>query len=175
MGFFAASPQMAPPPLLATADLSLVRSDTNSPASLHRHNSIPVKALSIRQPWVWFIFEPPPKIRKPVENRTWPAPRELIGHWILLHAAKGGTHKEWDEACAFAAKCGVTMFPQFDTVERGGIVGSVRLTACVRKFDSSWFVGPFGHVFSDPYPMRFAPLVGQQGYFDAIYDPPRGV
>jgi hypothetical protein len=132
-----------------------------------------VKAISIRAPWWYFILHTPAPFCKDVENREWPAPRELVGKNILIHAAKGGSRREFEEACEFALKkCGVLLLPNFETIERGGIVGMVKLRGCVRTSSSPWFTGKFGHLLGNPYPMRFAPLVGQTGYFDAVYDPP---
>lgn len=131
-------------------------------------------ALSVRGPWWWFMFYLPQEQRKDVENRSWWAPRELIGHDIQIHAAKGMTKREFDEGCAFALKCGATKLPQFDALHRGGIVGVVRLVRCVRSSPSPWFVGKFGFVLARPYPIPFVPCIGQTGFFDPLSAPKWG-
>lgn len=124
-----------------------------------------MKALSVRGPWWWWFFRGEPW-RKDVENRGWPAPKELIGRNILIHAARTCTQRDFDEACQFAARAGALMFPQFDTMKRGGIVGMVRLVRCVRLSESPWFVGRFGFVFDKAYPLPFEPCDGQPGFFE---------
>lgn len=122
-------------------------------------------ALSIKQPWAWLIVEG----WKGIENRDWPAPKQHLGRNVLIHASKSKVRKEWDEACEFALKAGATMLPDFAEVDRGGIVGMVKLSRCVTKSSSPWFVGRFGHVFTDPYPMPFMPCIGQTGYFTPTF------
>lgn len=125
-------------------------------------------ALSIRQPWPWFIlcgFA----WAKDVENRDWPLPRDYLGHNCLIHAGKAMTQREFDEACQFAAEAGATMFPKFDELKRGGIVGMVKFTKCVRLSSSPWFSGKFGFVISEPYPLPFRRCQGQLGFFKPVF------
>ncbi len=116
-----------------------------------------MKALSIRQPWAWCILH-----GKPVENRTWWTP--YTGP-LLIHAAKGMTLAEYKECRNFAASLGLTV-PPADELERGGIVGKARLTACVTNHPSEWFFGPYGLVLEDVHPLPFRPLKGQLGLFE---------
>jgi hypothetical protein len=123
-----------------------------------------MKALSIRQPWAWFILCGHPWA-KDVENRDWQHLCRERGN-LLIHAAKGMTKKEYDDACKFARTAGATMFPQFDDLKRGGIVGMVKLVDHVRRHKSKWFEGPTALVFTDPYPLPFRPYPGQLGFFE---------
>lgn len=121
-------------------------------------------ALSIRQPWAWLILH----AGKDIENRDWPT--KVRGR-VLIHAAKGMTHDEWDDAWDFARGPGaspaaVDSGVTFDAIERGGIVGSVEIVDCVRQHRSRWFVGRHGFVLRDPMPMIFTPYKGQLGFFD---------
>lgn len=130
-------------------------------------------ALSIRQPWASLIL----KAGKNIENRDWPT--KLRGR-ILIHAAKGMTRAEHEDAIAFA----VTAIKRdtrnhgapprtlrdlgfaFEDLPRGGIVGSVEIVACVTDSASPWFVGKYGFMLRDPQPLPFTPWKGQLGFFD---------
>lgn len=131
-------------------------------------------ALSIRQPWASLIL----KAGKDIENRCWPT---KVRDRILIHAAKGMTRGEHDDAIAFGiaairadpknagANKVVTLRDlgfAFDDLQRGGIIGSVEIVDCVSKSDSPWFVGDFGFVLRDPQPLPFVPWKGRLGFFD---------
>lgn len=123
-----------------------------------------MKAISIRQPWPWFIlcgFE----WAKDVENRDWKHKCHERGN-RLIHASKRMTVKEFDQACEFALLAGATMLPKFDELKRGGIVGMFNITGHVRLSASPWFVGPTALTFTDAYPMPFHPCAGQLGFFE---------
>lgn len=126
-----------------------------------------MKALSIRQPWCWFILCGHPWA-KDVENREWWAPREVVRTNILVHAAKTMTKGDYNDACAFALKAGATLLPEFDSLQRGGIVGMVYLSKVVRISTSRWFVGRFGFVLENPYPVPFRACQGQTGFFTPV-------
>ena len=131
-------------------------------------------ALSIRQPWAWFILCDHPKA-KDVENRQWSAAylatqQRLCppGRDILIHASKGMTRQEFEDACKFALDCGCTMLPQFDTVLRGGYVGIVRVERYCKSSKSRWFVpGSVGLNLTCPYPIPFEPAIGRLGFWKA--------
>lgn len=117
-------------------------------------------ALSIRQPWASLIL----KAGKDIENRCWPT--KVRGR-ILIHAAKGCTRDELENALDFAEEaCGTRYSVDLKTIARGGIIGSVEIVDCVSKSDSPWFVGDFGFVLRDPQPLPFVPLNGRLGFFD---------
>jgi len=128
-------------------------------------------ALSIRQPWAWFILEGAPW--KDYENRDWTdeyAKAQLtrcpVGSNFLIHASAGMTVREFDEACAFAVSCGVRVTPRFDALRRGGIVGMVKFEGMVRSSSSPWFCGPLALKLSNAYPLPFRPLKGMLGFFN---------
>ena len=121
-----------------------------------------MKAISIRQPWAWLIIEG----HKPIENRTWAT--RFRGD-IQIHAAKGCTQTEYDEAVAFVRSFAPTIaarIPALDKLERGGIVGMVTITDCVRRHPSRFFVGPFGFVMERPYPLPVRAMRGMLGIFN---------
>lgn len=123
-------------------------------------NDKEMKAISIRQPWAWMILN----AGKDVENRDWKWLCKERGD-ILVHASKGMTHREYDEACEFAASLGVGNVPAFDRLKRGGIVGMVRVIDHVRHHKSKWFFGPTALVLSKPYPLPFRACPGELGFF----------
>jgi hypothetical protein len=129
--------------------------------------------LSIRQPWASLIL----KAGKDIENRNWPTRRR--GR-IFVHAAKGMTRDEHEDAIAFAvaairadprnadtAKQTTLRDLGFDleALPRGGIIGSVEIVDCVRSSTSPWFVGDYGFVLRDPRPLPFVPWKGALGFF----------
>ena len=125
-----------------------------------------MKALSIRQPWAWMILN----AGKDIENREWCT--GLRGR-ILIHASKGMTAEEWDYAWNYSPSprhpnpCPMV---SFDTIPRGGIVGSVEIVDCVRRHPSSWFFGPYGFVLRNPIVLPFIPCRGQLNFFDVPED-----
>lgn len=117
-----------------------------------------MKAISIRQPWAWLIVQG----HKPVENRQWPT--RFRGP-VLIHAAKGMTRDEYEDARSHAAHLGITI-PAFDELERGGIVGQATITDCIDDSPSPWFFGRYGFLLADPRPLPFRPVRGQLGFFE---------
>lgn len=122
-----------------------------------------MRALSIRQPWAWLIMH----AGKDIENRTWPT---SVRGRVLIHAAKGMTIDEWSDAWEFAGPASRQLGRDADltanTVERGGIVGSVEIVDCVSASGSRWFCGPFGFVLRNPLPLPFMPYRGALQFFE---------
>lgn len=129
----------------------------------------PMRAISIRQPWASLIVLG----YKDIENRTWPT--KVRGD-ALVHAAKGMTRDEYDDAMEFAMSI---MSPRhfdwervgelgldFDKIPRGGIIGQVNIVDCVTSSESRWFVGRFGFVLRDAKELPFRPLKGALGFFE---------
>jgi hypothetical protein len=136
-----------------------------------------MKALSVRQPWVWAIL----CAGKPVENRT----RDFTGGYrgpVLLHASSGMTRREYDEARyfvqSFAPEIAVR-FPYYyshpawnapASEQRGGIVGVFNLVDVVKQHPSPWFCGPYGFVIDQPRVLPFTPMSGTLGLWDVCVD-----
>lgn len=123
---------------------------------------LPEVALSIRQPWAWAIVAG----IKDIENRSTFAcskagfdPRP-----IAVHAAKGMTRDEYEEAAEFMAELGVAC-PRPDALVRGAIIGGTTVSAVVKHHDSPWFFGPRGLVLQDSFACAPIPSVGALGYF----------
>ncbi|WP_423454345.1 ASCH domain-containing protein [Ottowia sp. VDI28] len=131
-------------------------------------------ALSIRQPWASLII----KAGKDIENRDWSTP---VRGRILVHAAKGMTRDEHEDAIVFAVSAirtdprnvGATRTRTlrdlgfaFEDLPRGGFVGTVEIVDCAQSSASPWFMGRYGFALRDPQPMDFVPWKGQLGFFE---------
>lgn len=123
-----------------------------------------MKALSVRQPWAWLILN----AGKDIENRDWPT--RMRGR-VLVHTGKGMTRDEYDGAAELLAdityaRGTAIQLPEFNALERGGIVGSIEIVGCVEDHDSPWFFGDYGFVLRDPIILPFRPFRGELGFFN---------
>lgn len=123
-----------------------------------------MKALSIRQPWAWLIVQG----HKPLENRTW---------WtnfrgaMLIHASQGMTQQEYEDVHNFLLSKErlqhlAASLPAPAALERGGIVGSAELHACVTESDSPWYMGAYGFMLRNVQPLPFRPYRGALQFFE---------
>lgn len=125
--------------------------------------TVPVKALSVRQPWAWAILF----AGKDIENRSWQAVNRGL-HFrgsIAVHAAKGMTRREYEVARDFMASIGVEC-PLPCDLWRGVVIGTVEVVDVVRESASPWFTGPRGLVLRDPKPSLPTPVSGALGFFN---------
>ena len=81
-----------------------------------------------------------------------------------MHASKGMTRDEYEEASWTAEDNGVTL-PPYEQLERGGIVGKARIVDCVSRSESPWFFGEYGFVLRDAKPLPFHECKGALGFF----------
>lgn len=126
--------------------------------------SLATKALSVRQPWAWAIIH----AGKPVENRSAASVRHMNFAGvtsIAIHAARGMTREEYEEAAEFMVSIGVICPPARDLL-RGGVIGAVDVLGVVSESESPWFFGPRGIVLANPQPCEFIPARGLLGLFD---------
>lgn len=120
--------------------------------------------LSIRQPWVYAIFN----LGKDIENRTW---KTAVRGPVLIHAGKGLTRTDYDFFVDYVTNdtaksiLGPVTVPPMKALERGGIVGLVDIVDCVTDTPSPWFMGDVGFVLANPRPLPFTPYAGQLGFF----------
>lgn len=128
--------------------------------------TLPQKALSIRQPWAWAILY----AGKDIENRDWPTKGRGA---FCIHASKGMTKGEYEDCLQTAHQISLVKpfpsglaLPGFDELERGGIVGVARITGCVSNSESPWFFGRYGFQIADVRPVPFIPVKGALGFFD---------
>ncbi|WP_230938422.1 ASCH domain-containing protein [Burkholderia multivorans] len=123
-----------------------------------------MKALSIRQPWAWLVTAG----HKDIENRTWPT--SYRGP-LLIHASKGMTRAEYEDAMRFALVAGAPYaeLQRFDESARGGIIGVADLFDCVppSRRSSPWHTdGCYGLAVRNARPLPFIPYKGQLGIFE---------
>lgn len=128
-----------------------------------------MKAISIRQPWATLIV----LFGKDIENRCWAT--RFRGP-VLIHAAKGMTYDEWEDAIDFARPM-LRQLPEDQitlaeqalrriALPRGGIIGSAVITDCVTQHASPWFMGEHGFVLAEVKPLPFRPFKGALGFFE---------
>ncbi len=115
-----------------------------------------MKALSIRQPWAWLIVNG----YKDIENRTWAT--NFRGS-VLIHAGKTPDDVSLLEIIYYY---GLDLDPAEVVVQYGGIVGQAEITACVRRYESKWFHGPYGFVLQNARPLPFLSNRGSLGLFE---------
>jgi hypothetical protein len=118
----------------------------------------PMLALSIRQPWAWAIIHAGKDVENRSENMARRAER-LIGQIILIHAGKtvdsGGFNTLENFGIAYP-----------DDLPLGGIVGSARIEAVVRRHPSRWAKrGEWQIVLANARPRPFRLCRGQLGFF----------
>jgi hypothetical protein len=136
-----------------------------------------IPALSLRQPWGALVVH----FGKPIENRRW---NTSFRGSFLIHAAKGMTRLEFDEALEFArAALGDKCPSEAElraTLQFGGIIGRARLVEVVPPqtnlslvddyppgIDRRWHMpSQYGFVLADVEPIVFRPWRGQLGFFD---------
>jgi hypothetical protein len=130
-----------------------------------------LKALSVRQPWANAVIY----LGKDVENRTQASLRHMnfAGVYrIAIHAAKGMTRDEYDDAAGFMRQVIGVECPPAIELARGGIIGTARVVWIVKESKSPWFFGPGAIVLADPRPCEFIPARGQLGLFNWEPAPP---
>lgn len=123
----------------------------------------PPVVISVRQPWAFLIIY----AGRDIENRDWSTKHR--GR-TLIHAAKNMTRDEYEWAVWFCNNIRARHpfpchLPPMQSLQRGGIIGSVEIVDCVSKSQSPWFRGRYGFVLRDPQPLPFYPCRGQLGFF----------
>jgi hypothetical protein len=132
---------------------------------------LPHVALSVRQPWAWAIIYAGKDIenRSPAAIRHFGIPIEetegVVAHRICIHASRGMTRDEYDDAAAFMKSIGVEC-PRPDQLVRGGIIGTVDVEDIVDEHESEWFFGPCGLLLANAKPCAPVFLPGALGYFN---------
>jgi hypothetical protein len=92
-------------------------------------------AISFLQPWLWAIIEG----HKPVENRSWKPPRNIVGQVIALHASRG-----WDSdgRVMIEKLLGEAAAHSCMVAPRGAIVGTARVAGAFQPGGRAELVGP---------------------------------
>lgn len=146
-----------------------------------------MKILSLKQPWACLVVY----FGKHLENRRWST--RFRGEF-LIHASKGMTRREFDEALEFSRPILGDSCPTEERLREmlrfGGIVGHARLVSviapcnpiarmmvrpgpgkdaslCICRAGEPWHMGDqFGFVLTDVVPLPFRPCKGRLGFFE---------
>lgn len=128
--------------------------------------NLPKFALSIRQPWAHCILH----LGKTVENRDWST--RFRGR-VCIHSAKGMTRSEYEDCLGLVQEISTispfpsgSLFPAFEELRRGGIVGTAEIVDVVTAMDSPWFFGKYGFLLKDPQPCDLIPVKGALSFFE---------
>jgi len=100
-----------------------------------------------------------------VENRDW---RTKHRGWTLIHASKNVDLAGYEWVKKNLPEI-YPLIPSPDEIEKGGVVGIVRIVDCVDYHVSIWFFGKYGFVLEEPLPFPFYPAQGQVGLFNINY------
>lgn len=134
-----------------------------------------MKALSLTQPWGWLVIHG----GKDVENRRWNT--RLRGRF-LVHAAKGMTEDQYEDAVLFALQAGgqelACRIPSPRELERGGIVGVAELFEVLPpahefppsfRANHAWHMPEqFGFRLRNVEPLPFLPCKGALGFWGSF-------
>jgi hypothetical protein len=152
-----------------------------------------VKALTLRQPWAWMIATGIVRadgvtVRKTIENRRW---NTSFRGQFLIHAAKGMTRGEYDEAIEWIAdeiELGTgdraLAFPRPDKLKRSGIVGLATLVDVIPPCKPDLFGGckhlwhmpeQYGFILEDIKPLPFVAMNGALGFHNVPDDVLRAI
>ncbi|HWA29059.1 MAG TPA: hypothetical protein VG734_25640 [Lacunisphaera sp.] len=126
----------------------------------------------------------PPEHIKLIENRDWGS---TVRGPVWVHASKGMTKRDYEDACDFAVGVGVphSLLPPMASLPRGGIVGHFTITDLIlpggkhigkrgaRREDlqphpragDRWYMGGFGYVTEGNRPVPFVPCKGALGFW----------
>jgi len=132
-----------------------------------------MKALSLRQPWAALVVY----FGKSIENRKWNT--HFRGDF-LIHAAKGMTRAEFDQALAFARLAMGEQCPSEEKLRMqlqfGGVIGRAHLVTvippCIGEDGRAncphpWHMPEqYGFILSDVRPLPFRACKGALSFFN---------
>ncbi len=114
-------------------------------------SSVPLHALSVRQPYAYAILH----MGKDIENRTWDPPRHIVGQLIWIHASLKRERVEPWELLGQRFTLDGDELPDLADLATGAIVGSVRVVGSTGIAKGNrWFNGPIGWVLVEPAPLE---------------------
>ena len=99
-----------------------------------------MKALSIKQPWLYAITD----LDKRIENRIWKPPEKIIGQKIALHAAK------YDDLEAYSLVFKITHVRLLPSdLHRSAIIATAIIKGYIEQSNDKWFLGPYGWILDN--------------------------
>jgi hypothetical protein len=128
-----------------------------------------MRCLSLKQPYLHFMFDLPAEYRKTIENRTRSVTKEM---GPLLMAASAKTDRAYFEtACEHAQRRGVpgSLLPRYEDLELGVLYGALRFvtmlpTTSLLDVHYPWkFPEHVGYVCRDAVRLPARPVSGMQG------------
>ena len=132
-----------------------------------------IPAISIRQPWAWFIVQG----WKDIENRTWPLPEKYIGKRVYIHAGKHFDPHEIKEifedvkAAGMRGRFAGRVSLNDIKAQCGGIVGTAIFSGCVQDSQSPWASrepGTFHWQIAEASPVDLIPCLGKLSFFNPV-------
>lgn len=121
-------------------------------------------ALTIRQPWAWFIVNG----YKDIENRSWKPTEKWLGKRFLVHAGqKRLTKEDFEDFLDIVKDLKIKRYPKsIDDFDYGAVVGSVILSNVVRNSKSEWAGrGNYHFELTSAKKMKPKKRKGQLGFF----------
>lgn len=141
-------------------------------------NELPMRALSIRQPWAWAVIHG----GKRFENRTYAAVRnmgidvkklalskkpsmKIETRPICIHCSSTMLADEYKDAADFMRINLALICPAPKDLVRGAIIGTANIVGVVSDSDNPWFMGPYALVLDDVHPIVPIHVKGALGLF----------
>lgn len=113
---------------------------------------VPIKALSIKQPWASLILNG----HKNIENRN---TLKNFRSTFLIHAGLQFDYSWFSED-------NDNWFALLNiNDEYGGIIGYAEIIDCVTSSNSPWFVGKYGFIIKNPRSLPFTACKGKLSFF----------
>lgn len=134
--------------------------------------ALPTHALSLLQPWAYFMLSLPPEHLKRIENRKPGFSHKSFRGECWVHASKM-TRSGFYQACSFALDQGVPreLLPTFTACRVGGIIGRWRIVDMLpppdpEQLPDRWRMdGQIGFVVEDARPVPFVACKGALGFW----------
>ncbi len=170
------SDQTALAPAAALEEEPPVPSLANASAEGPTPGTATLKCLSVRPAWAWMIIFLQAKRWKDVENRSWSTKHRGP---LLIHASRGLTREEFDDACLLALSAGYAsraQLPSLENIEkiRGTLIGAVNLRGVAEpgKSVSPWHSeAEYGWQLADRVAFEPRPLAGKLSLFNVVVTP----
>lgn len=123
--------------------------------------SLPTKALSLKQPWVWAVLN-----GKDIENRKW---NTYFRGSFWIHASGTMSRRYYLEAKEFIEERGLVV-PAPSELPRSGIIGRATLDWVIPKMANpsrKWHMSDqYGFVLTNIVEVPFTPCLGALNFWD---------
>lgn len=123
-----------------------------------------MSALSIQQPWAWFIVNG----YKDIENRSWKPTERWFGKRIVIHAGqKRLTKADFEDFLEIIKDLKIKRYPKsIDDFDYGALVGTAVISGVVKNSKSEWAHRGSWHIqLEGAKKMKPKAKKGQLGFF----------